>query len=1348
MCRGKEIMQAFQNSFEYRLIYIFRINDNAHKNILKIGETSIATELNHTELNPNCNVLKNAAKKRIDEYTKTAGISYELLHTELAIKTVSKNGYTYLQAFRDNDVHVVLERSNIKRHKFEEKNKGREWFITDLETAKNAIQAVKDGRDSLKTTEVTQKRSPIIFRPEQKEAIEKTKKTFKKSNVMLWNAKMRFGKTLTALQVAKEMEFAKTIILTHRPVVNDSWFEDFGKIFYDKIDYIYGSKSKGETIKSLSSTGKKFVYFASLQDLRGSQAVGGKYDKNDEIFSIAWDFIVIDEAHEGTRTELGQAVIDYLQQNNTNVKTLQLSGTPFNLMHQYKEDEIYTWDYVMEQRAKTSWYSSHFGDSNPYANLPKMEIYTYDLKDNINFVDTEDNAFNFKEFFRTWTGNIQKDLKAKPENATVGDFVHEKDVLSFLNLLCQENAENNYPFSTKKYQDYFRHTLWMLPGVKEAKALSQLLQKHPVFSQFKIVNVAGNGDEDEESKDALQKVRNAIGKNPEESYTITLSCGRLTTGVTVPEWTAVFMLAGSYATAASAYLQTIFRVQSPANINGKIKETCYVFDFAPDRTLKMIAEFTQLSTKAGNTSSDKKLIGEFLNFCPVIGMQGSAMTKYDVDTMLQQLKQAYTDKVVKNGFDDHHIYNDNLLKLDGIELKMFENLKKIVGASKQTKKANEIDINQQGLTNEQYETLQNIEKKPPKQRTAEEIALLEERKKHREQAEKARSILRGISIRIPLLIYGADIDFEEEIYPENFTALIKDENSWQEFMPKGVTKDMFNQIAKYYDRDIFVAAGKKIRRQVKAADELPPTERVQKIAEIFSTFKNPDKETVLTPWRVVNMHMGHCLGGYSFFDEEYKNTIDEPRLINYGAVTTDTVANAKAEILEINSKTGLYPLYVAYSIYRKRLQQEATELSIETQYELWNKTIAENIYVICKTDMAKAITKRTLLGFRNGKINAHAFEDLNMQVKEKPEKLIEKITKGSFWKKESTITMKFDAIVGNPPYQEMDDSANSYAMPIYNKFVDVAKKLKANYISMIMPSRWMTGGKGLDEFLATMLLDKHLITLYDYINAKDIFDSVDIKGGVCYFLRNNNLEDMCDIHTFTVDGEFISKRYLNEGESIYIRDSRILNIKNKIYNKKNSQTIDKIMSNCNPYGLKTDVFANQEKYKLPKFSDNVILDGYKILGLNEKQKRIWKYISKDYPLPRQSNMLNKYKVFIAEAYGCGAIGEVPSTPVLSTPGELCTATFLQMGPFETQLEAENLIRYIKTKFFRTLVGILKQTQHTTARVYRFVPMQDFTENSDIDWTASIPEIDAQLYRKYNLTESEITFIETTIKPME
>lgn len=298
--------ERFESTFEYKLIYIFRINDESHSNMLKIGDASIRTNKQIEDLINNCRDLNEAAKRRINEYTATAGIAYELLHTELAIYSKENDGIPSLKAFRDHDVHRVLKRSCIEQKFFDTERKQNEWFLTDLETAKNAIKAVKESRASLLSTEISQTRSPIVFRPEQEEAIKKTIAQFNKSDRMLWNAKMRFGKTLSALEVARQKNFNKTLIYTHRPVVSDSWYEDFYKIF-EGTDYIFGSKEKGEPIENLLNDNTKFVYFASIQDLRGSQAVGGKFEKNEYIFLIDWDLIVIDEAHEGTKTTLGMA---------------------------------------------------------------------------------------------------------------------------------------------------------------------------------------------------------------------------------------------------------------------------------------------------------------------------------------------------------------------------------------------------------------------------------------------------------------------------------------------------------------------------------------------------------------------------------------------------------------------------------------------------------------------------------------------------------------------------------------------------------------------------------------------------------------------------------------------------------------------------------------------------------------------------------------------------------------------------------------------------------------------------------------------------------------------------------
>lgn len=347
-------MATFSSSLKSRFVYVFAINDEWHKDCLKIGESTL-DEDEGSFPEPNSPILKKAAKHRIDEYTKTAGIAYQLLYTEMTV--FFSNGE--IKSFNDKQVHLVLERSGIKKKLFDKVKGANEWYCCDLETVKKAIAAVKHGKTSLNSSEITHEQTPIVFRPEQQKAIDMTIKQFKKGNQMLWNAKMRFGKTLSALQVVKEEGYAKTLILTHRPVVDEGWFEDFNKIFYDSSDYHYGSRTKGESFESLqllAKKGGKFVYFVSMQDMRGSDEVGGKFEKDSEVYNTPWDMLIIDEAHEGTKTDLGASVIEKLTKPQT--KVLRLSGTPFNLLDDYKESEIFTWDYIMEQQAKSEWQTS------------------------------------------------------------------------------------------------------------------------------------------------------------------------------------------------------------------------------------------------------------------------------------------------------------------------------------------------------------------------------------------------------------------------------------------------------------------------------------------------------------------------------------------------------------------------------------------------------------------------------------------------------------------------------------------------------------------------------------------------------------------------------------------------------------------------------------------------------------------------------------------------------------------------------------------------------------------------------------------------------------------------------
>lgn len=1319
--------KVFEKAFEYKVIYIFTVEDTTHAGLVKIGDATLKTNTSIDKLVPNCRELNQASLNRIRQYTGTAGLTPRLLWSEIAVRTIKQKDNTLkLEAFRDHQVHSVLKNSGINPQKL---SNSREWFAVDIETAKKAIEAVKNNYANLSNSDAV-KHQPIIFRPEQADCIEKVVKHFKKADRFLINAKMRYGKTFVSLEIVKRCKFQKTIIMTHRPVVDDGWYEDFTKIFYG-TDYVYGSKAKGNTVDELLKMGKPFIYFASVQDLRGSSAVGGKFTKNSSIFNTVWDCCVVDEAHEGTTTLLGEETVKAVFKEGQGTKFLALSGTPFNILQDYDADSIYTWDYIMEQECKSEWDLLHFGDSNPYDELPELRIYTYSLGDvlkNSNYITFEDKAFNFKEFFRTFTGDIKLDNISMPIDAEVGDFVHEADVWSFLNLMTTEDADSYYPYSNKEYRELFKHSLWMVPGVKEAKALKNLMLKHPVFGcgQFNIVNVAGNGDEEEASEEALSKVRNAI-KEAGDDYTITLSCGKLTTGVTVKEWTAVFMLAGSFSTSAANYLQTIFRVQSPCNINGRIKENAYVFDFAPDRTLKMVSAAVSVSARAGKTKeSDQRILGKFLNYCPVIGISGSAMEEYSATILLQQLKKAYAEKVVYNGFDDVNLYNDELLKLSEVDIKKFDKLKGIIGTSKAQEKQKDITVNNQGLTEEEYEETEKLKKKKKKELTPEEKARLEELKKLKKTRDDAISILRGISIRMPLLIYGADIPYDEEITIDSFVDIV-DQASWNEFMPQGITKAMFKQFKKYYDAEVFIAAGRRIRNLAKAADTFEPTERVIKIASLFSYFKNPDKETVLTPWRVVNMHMSDTLGGWDFWDTEHKEMLDTPRYVDCGEVTKNTFGKENAQILEINSKTGLYPLYVVYSCYRNKLDIIGDDnLTLEEKKELWRETVEENLFVICKTPMAKTITKRTLLGYGSGRINAHCFDDLINTLKNKPEQFQKRVLKGSFWGKD-VKNMRFDAIVGNPPYQESDGGGGSgrSASSIYPYFFKQSVELKPDYISMIMPSRWFNGGKGLDDFRASMLSDSHISRIVDFCDSKYCFPTSDIAGGICYLLWDKKYSGNCLMKNVLKNGAtFSDMRILNE-YPVLVSNNRAIHIIRKVLNQKELM-LSEVVSSRKPFGL--DSSASFDK------DGDIFLRSSKGNGTIRRER-----------INSGLDMLEKYKVITSKVSfeHAGVPDKDGMMRVLSVVQVLpknsaCTESYLVNGTFETEDEAMNMAKYLKTKFVRFLLMQMLASMNMTKNTYCFVPMQNFTK----EWT------DEELYAKYSLSDEEIAFIDSMIKPMK
>lgn len=566
------------------------------------------------------------------------------------------------EVFHDTDFHAYLRHLGINDQP------GTEWFEINPPNAKGRFHEFRENHGILDGLGA----SDYELRAEQEAAISKTLDYFQlhEQGEFLWNAKPRFGKTLATYDLCKRLPTSgkdgkakRILVVTNRPAIANSWYDDYVKFvgtdsgwrFISSVDALAGKPyciSHDEYLH-LAGKGKlpNSIEFISLQDLKGSIEFGGHYDKLKYVAEYEYDLLVIDEAHEGVDTYKTDVAFDHIKRRNT----LHLSGTPFKAIanDKFPENAIYNWTYADEQQAKRDWNDPEL--RNPYENLPKLNMFTYQMSDIIENevakgvqIDGEQTeyAFDLNEFFET------KD----------GRFVHYDDVKRFLDALT---TQKKYPFSTPELRDELRHTFWMLNRVDSARALAKMLRQHEVFKDYEIILAAGDGkiDDDEENEKSFDKVRNAIAKAEKggegvKTKTITLSVGQLTTGVTVPEWTGVLMLSNMKSPAL--YVQAAFRAQNPClfNRNGKYqrKENAYVFDFDPARSLTVFEEYANdlysgTTCGGGDTDSRKQNVRRLLNFFPVIGEdEDGEMVDLDAEQVLSIPRKIHSREVVRRGF--------------------------------------------------------------------------------------------------------------------------------------------------------------------------------------------------------------------------------------------------------------------------------------------------------------------------------------------------------------------------------------------------------------------------------------------------------------------------------------------------------------------------------------------------------------------------------------------------------------------------------------------------------------------------------------------------------------------------
>lgn len=601
--------------------------------------------------------------KRIEQQTKTADVRFNIEWQEVARYTDNSGDY-----FNDHDFHDYLERFEYIKRK-----PNTEWFNVDGPTSQQLLW--KFAARSYAHAQ-TKNKLTYILRREQQQAVDATYAYYQKclqtgereQAEFLWNAKPRFGKTLTSYDFMRKMDARMVLIVTNRPAIANSWFDDFEKFIAWQTDYRFVSTT--DSLKERATLTReqflnaqleaedknqelRMVAFLSLQDLKGSVYFGGTIDKLRWVAENNWDLLIIDEAHEGVDTHKTDKAFDKINRKFT----LHLSGTPFKAvaMGKFAQEQIFNWTFSDEQEAKDNW---HEETLNPYACMPRMNMYTYQMSqiaiDKVNRgIDLSDDdktefAFDLNEFFKT---NER------------GQFIHKNEVKKFLDALVEQEK---FPFSTPELRKELAHTFWLLERVDSAKALAKMLKEHPIFENYEIVLAAGDGrleDDASKSKRSFDKVREAI-KNHDK--TITLSVGQLTTGVTIPEWTAVFMLSNMKSPAE--YIQAAFRAQNPFKFekDGKLyqKENAYIFDFAPERTLMIFDEFANslysTTSGGGGTKSEREAnIKRLLNFFAVFAEdQDGKMEQVDAAKVLTIPLKIKTEEVIRRGFMSNMLFSN------------------------------------------------------------------------------------------------------------------------------------------------------------------------------------------------------------------------------------------------------------------------------------------------------------------------------------------------------------------------------------------------------------------------------------------------------------------------------------------------------------------------------------------------------------------------------------------------------------------------------------------------------------------------------------------------------------------
>ena len=1336
--------------------YIYAFSTNIIPNYLKIGDTY------------------RAVQSRLNEWKRY----YPDLKEEFKAEAMINDDVF----FRDYAVHKYVQ-EDLGRIRIEESKLKQDVYYSN-EFFKNATtedvkEAIKDIKESYKREDNKYQfydayaNLPMSFhferekkewnlRPNQKDVVEnfiKAKEAGRKN--LLMYAVMRFGKSFTSMMCAKEMGANLVVVVSAKADVKIEWQGAVEKPKnFDKYEFITSEdllRNNNEITEKLRDN-KKIVVFLTLQDLQGKLIK----EKHRDIFGNKIDLLIVDETHFGARAEKYGELLKKskyekdikdrhkkeektLNELDNNIKildvniTLHLSGTPYRILmgSEFEKEDIISYcqfsDIVKEQE---KWDEEHFKEiengeinedtqkpyqvwDNPYFGFPQMIRFAFNpskkAREKLKEYRINGHTYAFSALLKP----VSKDKK--PDNSHK-KFINEQEILELLEVIDGSKKDENVlgflNYDKIKQGKMCRHIVCVLPYCASCDALKELIlsnkDRFTNLNEYEIINISGVENEYRNLNQIKNKIEECEKNNKK---TLTLTVNRMLTGSTVKEWDTMIYLKDT--SSPQEYDQAIFRLQNQyvrdyLNSSGDVikynmKPQTLLVDFDPYRLFSLQEKkaliYNVNSDEIGN-SILKGQIEKELKISPIISMNKDKIVEITPTDIMEVVSEYSRNKGVLEETNDIPV-DLSLLNYQDIRKVIEEQgeigSKQSIFADNAEDEGNDLEIPEEDNDNQTDE--EHIEDNGDIENN--------EEKKLNDPVKQFRTYYAKI------LFYAFLTESKVISIDEIIKTIISDSENRKLAKNLGLNIMVLASIRKHMNWSILNQLEYKIQNINNLARD-NTIEPIQRAKIAVNKFNKLSDSEIVTPDDI-------CKDIINLITKEEFNRI----------------INSRGKFLDIASTMGEFSV----AIYERALIENKNIDMTNSIYAIPTSNIAyeftKKIYKILNLNVDNIARMFNTYDFLNIKENKKVkYADIRKYLLQDKKFSEIQLSENTFFKK-GEDKMKFDIIVGNPPYQLKGGSGGNNDALIFQYFANIAEELKPEYISLIIPSRWFSGGRDnlVRDFRNKMLNNRKLEKMVVYSDASKIFDNVEIKGGVCYYLINDKYEGDCTYTLYQDDRKEVSIRKLNDFD-ILIREPKIEKIVKKVVcDLAENQTVETMISSDTPFGIGSNPKSGK-KYSINVFDESTIEHDTKLFFI-EKQKRKIEYVSKN-EVTKNTKDIDKFKVFIPANAGSGNDPYIIGKPEIANKNSVCSQSYLYAA-FETEEEAINFVKYMKTKFFRILVKAAKITQGASNKVYRFVPKQNFSNNSDINWNADIPEINNQLCNKYGIRPDEMQYIEKTIK---